>query len=226
MFSNYLKISIRNLLKHKSFALINILGLALGLMCFFIITQFVISEIGYDTYHKNGDRLYRVSVESEILKSSESWKGALSSILWGPALVKDYPEIENYTRLMKSWEPLTVEIDEHRMSLDNIYFAENSLFDLFSWDLISGDLSSIFDNPYNIVLTNRIAHTYFGNENPIGKTIMLILEDRNEQGRLVESKVRMTVTGVMADVYPKTHVKPEVLVSFITLNELILLKFL
>jgi len=81
MFKNFLKISIRNLLKHKSFALINILGLALGMMCCIIITKFVISEVGYDTYHENGDRLYRVSIESELIKSGESWKGALSPIL-------------------------------------------------------------------------------------------------------------------------------------------------
>jgi len=219
MFKNYLKISIRNLLKHKSFAVINILGLALGMTCCIIITKYVISEVGYDTYFKNCDRLFRVSIESEMLKSGESWKGALSPILWGPALVNEYPELVNYTRLMKSWEPLTLEVKNNRTQQDNIYFAENSLFDLFNWDLIIGDATNIFNDPYNIVLSNRIARTYFGDEDPIGQTIMLILEDRNEQGRIVESKIQMTVTGVMADVYPKTHVKPEVLVSFITLND-------
>ena len=99
MFRNYLKISFRNLMKHKSFALINIFGLALGLTCCIIITKFVMSETGYDTYHKNGERLYRVSIESEMLKSGESWKGAMSPILWGPALVKEYPEIETASRM-------------------------------------------------------------------------------------------------------------------------------
>ncbi|MFC2088083.1 ABC transporter permease [Calditrichota bacterium] len=219
MFKNYLKISIRNLHKHKSFTLINILGLALGMMCCIIITKFIISEVGYDSYHFNGDRLYRVSIESEVLKSGESWKGALSPILWGPALAREYPGIENYTRLMKSWEPLTFEINDQRVQQDNIYFAENSLFDLFNWDLTSGNPSTIFNNPNSIVLTDRLANTYFGNENPIGKTIVLVLTDRDEQGHMVESKIQMTVTGVMADVYPKTHMKPELLVSFTTLND-------
>jgi putative ABC transport system permease protein len=219
MFKNYLKIAFRNIKRNKSFALINIIGLALGLTCCIIITKFVISEVGYDTYHKNVDRLYRVSIESELLKSGKSWKGAMSPILWGPALVKEYPEIESYTRLMKSWEPLTFDINGNRLQQNNIYFAENSLFNLFNWDLISGEASSVFNNPYNIVLTNRIAHSYFGSKNPIGKTVTLILENRDEHGRMIESKVQMTVTGVMADVYPKTHVKPEVLVSFVTLND-------
>ena len=219
MLKNYLKIAFRNLKRNKSFSLINIAGLALGLTCCIIITKFVISETGYDTYHKNVDRLYRVSIESEMLKSGESWKGALSPILWGPALLKEYPEVENYTRIMKSWEPLTFNIKNNHLQQDNIYFAENSLFDLFNWKLISGDAASVFSNPYNIVLTKQIARSYFGPENPIGKTITLILTDRNEQGSMVESKVQLTITGVMADVYPKTHMKPEVLISFVTLND-------
>ena len=170
MIRNYLKIAFRNIKRNKSFSLINIVGLALGLACCIIITKFVISEVGYDSYHKNGDRLYRVSIKSEMLKSGESWKGALSPILWGPALVKEYPEIETYTRLMKSWEPLTFDIKNNRLQQDNVYFAENSLFDLFNWDLISGDASCVFNNPYNVVLTERIARSYFGAENPIGKS--------------------------------------------------------
>jgi len=219
MFRNYLKISVRNLLKHKSFALINILGLALGLTCCIIITKFVISETGYDTYHEKGNRIYRVSIESEMIKSGESWKGALSPILWGPALKKEYPDIENYTRIMKSWESLTFDIADSRFEQDNIYFAENSLFDLFNWDLINGDASSVFNNPYSVVLAEQTARKYFGDDNPVGKRVMLILEERDEQGRIVESEVEMTVTGIMADIHPKTHLKPEVLVSFVTLND-------
>jgi len=219
MLKNYFKIAVRNLKRNKLFSLINIFGLALGLTCCIITIKFVISETGYDTYHNNGDRLYRISVESEMLKSGESWKGALSPILWGPALVKEYPEVENCTRLMKSWEPQTFDINNNRIQQDNIYFAENSLFDLFNWELISGDPSAVFNDPNKVVLTKRIAKSYFGDENPMGKTIMLIMSERDEKGIIVESKVTLTVNGIMADVYPKTHVKPEVLISFITLND-------
>jgi len=219
MLKNYLKISVRNLKRNKLFSLINILGLALGLTCCLVTTKFLISETGYDAHHKNGDRLYRVSIESEMLKSGESWKGALSPILWGPALVKEYPEVENYTRLMKSWEPLTFDIKNNRLQQDNIYFAENSLFDLFNWELINGDPSTVFNDPNKVVLSKQIAHSYFGQENPIGKTITLILSERDEKGIIVESKVLLTVAGIMDDVYPKTHVKPEVLISFVTLND-------
>ena len=219
MFNNYLKIALRNIKKQKIYSFINVFGLALGLMCCIIISQFVISEIGYDTYHQNGDRLYRVTTISEMLSTGESWKNALSSILWGPAMKKDYPEVENFTRIVKSWESLPVELNNHRILQDDVYYAENSLFELFNWDLIAGDASTVFDHPYNIVLTKKTAEKYFGEENPLGKNLMLIFQQRNERGRIYEQKVQATITGVMADVPLKTHIKPEVLISFITLND-------
>lgn len=220
MFKNYLKIALRNLKKQKIYSFINVFGLALGLMCCIIISQFVISEIGFDTYHSNGDRLYRVSTISEMLSSGEKWKNALSSILWGPAMNRDFPEVENFTRIVKSWEPLPVELNNHRILLDNVYYAENSLFELFNWNLLAGDFRTVFDHPYNIVLTEKTAKKYFRDENPIGKNLLLVFQQRNEQGQTYEQKVQATITGIMADVPLKTHIKPEVLISFITLNDL------
>ena len=219
MFKNYIKIALRNIKKQKIYSFINVFGLALGLMCCIIISQFVISEIGYDTYHQNGDRLYRVTTISEMLSTGNSWKNALSSILWGPAMQKDYPEVENFTRIVKSWEPLPIELNDHRILQDNVYYAENSLFELFNWNLISGDASTVFDHPYNIVLTEKTAKKYFGNENPVGKNLLLVFQKRNEQGQIYEQKVPATITGIMSDVPLKSHIKPEVLISFITLND-------
>ena len=219
MFKNYLKIALRNIKKQKIYSFINVFSLALGLMCCIIISQFVISEIGYDTYHQNGDRLYRVTTISEMQSTGNSWKNALSSILWGPAMQKDYPEVENFTRIVKSWEPLPIELNDHRILQDNVYYAENSLFELFNWNLISGDASTVFDHPYNIVLTEKTAKKYFGNENPVGKNLLLVFQKRNEQGQIYEQKVPATITGIMSDVPLKSHIKPEVLISFITLND-------
>lgn len=219
MFQNYLKIALRNIIKQKIHSFINVFGLALGLMCCIIISQFVISEIGYDTYHQNGDRLYRVSTISEMLSTGEKWKNAFSSILWGPAMQKDFPEVENFTRIVKSWESLPVELKNHQILQDNVYYAENSLFELFNWNLIAGDARTVFDHPYNIVLTEKTAQKYFGDENPLGKNLMLVFQQRNEHGQTYEQKTQATISGIMTDVPLKTHIKPEVLISFITLND-------
>ncbi len=219
MFKNFLKIALRNIKKQKTHSFISVFGLALGLTCCIIISQFVISEIGYDTYHQNGDRLYRVTTISEMLSTGERWKNAFSSILWGPAMKKDFPEVENFTRIVKSWESLPIELNNHRILQDDIYYAENSLFELFNWNLIAGDASTVFNHPYNIVLTEKTAKKYFGDENPLDKNLMLVFQQRNEQGHQYEKKVQATISGIMADVPLKTHIKPQVLISFITLND-------
>ncbi|MCI0511795.1 ABC transporter permease [candidate division KSB1 bacterium] len=219
MFKNYLKIAFRNMNRQKIITVINILSLALGLMCCILIAQYVISESGFDTYHRNGDRLFRVTTISEVISTGEKWKNAFSSLLWGPAMKKDYPEIENFTRIVKSWEPLPIEINDQRVQQDNIYYAENSLFDFFDWRLIAGDARTVFDHPYHIVLTETSARKYFGAENPLGKSLTLVIQQQNEQGQSYEQKIQATISGIMADVPFKTHLKPEVLISFITLNE-------
>src|SRR5512145_893865 len=100
MLKNYLKIAFRNLLRHKAFTLINISGLAIGLACCIIILMFVRGQTGYDQYHENKDRLYRLTLKVEGLKTGSVWRSTMSSILWGPALKKDYPEIQQFARVM------------------------------------------------------------------------------------------------------------------------------
>jgi len=219
MFKNYLKFSFRNLLRQKTYSIVNILGLALGLSCCIIIFKFVLSEVGYDAYHPHGDRLYRVTTITEMLSSGERWNNALSSILWGPAMKKDFPEVENFSRIVKAWEPMTLEMENIRYQQDNVYYAENSLFDLFNWELVAGDVKHVFDTPYSIVMTERTAKKYFGEEPPLGKQMTLVVQERNEIGQSIERKISLTISAIMADVHPKTHLKPEILVSFITLND-------
>jgi len=218
MLKNYLKMTARNFIKHKTFTFINIVGLAIGMTCCIVIFKFVRGETGYDTYHPHCDRLYRITVASEILSSGGTSTGALSSPLWAPAMQKRFPEIENTTRMVFSFEPLLFEIGDNRINQDNVYYTESSVFDLFGWDLIAGDPQKVFDDPNGVVLTERSARKYFGEKHPVGRTITLVQQERNSEGKIEEKRVPLIVTGLMSDVPQKTHVKPEVLISFITLN--------
>ena len=120
MLKNYLKMTARNFIKHKTFTFINIVGLAIGMTCCIVIFKFVRGETGYDTYHPHCDRLYRITVASEILSSGGTSTGALSSPLWAPAMQKRFPEIENTTRMVFSFEPLLFEIGDNRINQDNV----------------------------------------------------------------------------------------------------------
>ncbi|MGH7451653.1 MAG: ABC transporter permease, partial [bacterium] len=221
MLKNYLKIALRNLLRHKAFTLINISGLAIGLACCIIILMFVRSQTGYDQYHANKERLYRLTLEVERLKIGEVWRSATSSILWGPALKKDYPEIEAFCRVMSASdeEPTVFKVGEKEFTERKAVFADASAFALFTWPLITGDPQHVLREPFSVVLNASTARKYFGSDNPIGKVLVNESERTNEKGETVKTTHQYKVTGVMADLPHKSHLKPDVVISFITLNQ-------
>lgn len=221
MLGNYVKIAIRNFRKHVGFTAINVIGLALGMACCIIIVTFILHETGFDNGIPDSDRLFRVTVESEVLATGVKSKGALSSLLWAPAMKRAYPEITDYTRFLKSWEPLPLVRENVRIVQDNIFYTESNTFRLMGWPLISGDPGSVFSNPSDVVLSESSVIKYFGDEDPIGKELILIREDRDENGRAVDVRIPLTVTGIMSDIPRKSHIRPEVLISFRMLNDLL-----
>lgn len=100
MLKNYFKIAWRNLLRHKAFTLINLSGLAIGLACCIIILMFVRSQTGPDEHYAYKDRLFRLTLKVEGLNTGNVWRSATSSIVWAPALKRDYPEVEAFCRVM------------------------------------------------------------------------------------------------------------------------------
>src|SRR5215207_3512154 len=97
MFKNYFKVAWRNLVKNKTFSVINILGLAIGLCCFLLIALYVIDELSFDRFYKNADRIYRI--HSDIRFGGSDLKVAVTSDMMGQVLKKDYPQVEQYTRI-------------------------------------------------------------------------------------------------------------------------------
>jgi len=204
MLKNYITIALRNLLRQKGFAIINILGLTIGLTVSALIILYIVHELGYDRFHENAYRIYRVAIKGEI--SGQAIDVAVSSPPFGPALVSDYPEVVDYTRVNPPHNSLFAFGDEKYYE-DDILFADSSFFKLFTIPLLYGDPESALEDSRSIVLTESVARKYFGDEYPVGKVLRY-----NDQADL-------TVTGVCEDYPDNSHFTFQALISYSTLVE-------
>jgi putative ABC transport system permease protein len=164
MFRNYLKIALRNMKRHKTFSIINISGLVVGLTCFILIFLYVRYERSYDTFHENSDRIFRVTIQDPGNDTFASSPAALA-----PTLMDEFPEVRAATRFSPVDRLLLTK--EDKSFYERGLFADEYFFDVFSFLLIRGNKKRILDNPDSIVISKRIAMKFFGNENPVGKTL-------------------------------------------------------
>lgn len=199
MFKNYFITSIRSLMRSKGFSMINIIGLAVGLATFSLISFYVYHELSFDRYHKNADRIFRVvenlRTENELLLQS------VSSPPMGPRMLKDFPEVESYVRFQK-WN-LLAERNGVSFYEPDCYIADSTVFDIFSFNLLKGDKKSALREPFSIILTETMAKKYFGNEDPVGQSLKMDYD-------------HYKVTGVMEDVPENSHFRFSNLISFST----------
>jgi putative ABC transport system permease protein len=185
MFDNYIKVAIRNLWRYKSFSLINLGGLALGMACFILIMLWVQDELTYDQFHRQKDHLFIVMNQEEGEKGMEGGTTipyALASIMTG-----EVPEIISFTRYQRrKWlETTMLRYGEKKFYEDNFFLADSSFFKLFTFKFIAGNPATTLSNPNSVVITEQIAQKYFGNSDPINK--VLNYNNRND----------LTVTGVI-----------------------------
>ncbi len=202
MFKNYFKIAWRNLLKNKSYSIINIGGLAIGLACFLLIAIFISNELSYDTYHEKKDSIYRVIHHSNADNTDDAWVWGNAPI--GPALKSDFPEIIEKAQF-SGRSDILLEYNNRKFQEGECFYADASVFNVFSWPLLNGDAKTALEAPYSIVLTETTAKKYFGNENPVGKTIEGI------GGRAADGTY--TVTGIIKDIPQNSHFDFDVLMS-------------
>lgn len=208
MFRNYIIIAFRNLKKHKGYTLINISGLAIGLACSIAVLVFVRSENTFDNYHENKENIYRISTEFEVISGGTNTNQAVSSILWGPTLKKDYPEVVDYVRfvpLANESNPWVFYYENNSFSEHEILYTDPSVFSVFSWDLIQGDPATILTEPSTMVITQSMARKYFAGENPVGKTIAIDPRQRDNEGNMLTETYDYTVVGVVRDVPDNSH---------------------
>jgi putative ABC transport system permease protein len=181
MIKSYLRIAWRNLLKHKSFSLVNIFGLAIGIAACLVIFIYVRHELTFDQYNKNAERIARITATVHAPESDIAM--APSPALLAPTLQKEYPEVETATRLERSRE--TVRLNNDYIREEDFYRADQAVFTVFSFELLEGTLTGVLDKPNSIVITSRIAKKYFGNTSPIGKVMVC-----NNENRLVMAVVK------------------------------------
>jgi putative ABC transport system permease protein len=210
MLKNYIKIALRNLLNNKTYSLINISGLAIGIACFMLIYLFVKDELGYDKFNSKADRIYRLTEKIEL----EGQGGEFSSSNPFPvmkAMLTDYPQyIEEGVRLFNFQQPsLILEYGDSKFNEKHIYFADSTFFKIFDFPLKSGDKNTALANPNSIILTKELAHKYFGNENPVGKTIIF------------EVNFNLLITGVFDELPSQSHFNFDCLISFSTVTQII-----
>ena len=203
MLKNYLTIAYRNLLKNKVFSLINILGLAIGMAACLLILQYVSFELSYDEFHERGDQIYRIRYDytprPDLLYSYATTYAGV-----GPRIQELFPGVIAYTRL--HLERALVSYGETTFEESQLCLADASFFQLFSYPLLEGNPDLVLKEPNTAVFSQSAVKKYFGEEDPVGKTVLL------------EGRVPVVVTGVMKDMPANSHLKLDVLISFSTLN--------
>jgi putative ABC transport system permease protein len=169
MFNNFFKIAVRNLIKNKIYSFINIAGLAIGFLCFTLIFIFIKNELRYDTFHKNADQIYRpVEIQHEPGVGTQHVAVTMGPL--APALKNDFPEIINATRIYRLWN-VFFKVGENGYYESGTCLVDPDMFDIFTIPFIKGDPATALDEPNNLVITQEIASKFFGDEDPIGKTI-------------------------------------------------------
>ncbi len=204
MWISYLKTAIRNIQKSPFYAILNILGLTTGLTAFIFILIYVNDELSYDKHYINHQNIYRIESEFEVSSKHDNF--AVVPIPLGPALQLEYPEIKNIVRF-DNVNNTTFRYGDKEYYEDRFFYTDSTVFDVFSHELLIGDLNKALVEPNSVVLTDRIAKKYFGNENPIGKVIESADGDQYK------------VTAVIKNLPLNTHLKYDALISMSTLSE-------
>ena len=201
MILNYLKIAWRNLLKNKTFSLINISGLAIGFSSFMLIGLYVLDEISYDRFHEKADRIYRVN--ADIRFGGTDLHLATSPDPIGEVLKKDYPQVEQYVRIYASEGSKFFKKENEYIRESDIAYVDSTFFDVFTFPIIAGNPKTALDKPNTIVISESAAQKYFGTTNVLGKSL--------EVG--ITEKTLYTVTAVMKDMPQNAHFHFEMLFS-------------
>jgi putative ABC transport system permease protein len=205
MFKNYIKTAFRNIKRHKGYSFINIFGLAVGMTVCLLMLMYVVNETSYDDFHKKGDRIYRISLDWGKEGSRMKFAGTMPAV--APALNSEIPEVEVAARVRYNDEMIILNSQNEKIKESGIFHADPEIFEIFSWQMLKGNPVSALKDPFSIVVSQKIAKKYFGNDEPIGQTL-------NIDGHPYR------VTGLLKDLPSNTHLHCEILISYSTIHSL------
>lgn len=205
MLKNYIKIALRNLNKNKSYAFINIFGLAVGMGCCILIAMYSRSELSFDTFHKNADRIVAVGSDGSFFGKMLSTPYPLAS-----ALEDEIPSVKKAVRLNTAGKLNLSRDGQNFVEIEHGTYTEPAFFNIFSFNLVRGDSSQALSSPNSIVLTPEASHQLFGDENPLGKSLYWQKRDTTEM---------LQVTGIVQGAPRNSTIKFGALISFNTMDK-------
>lgn len=189
MLKSYLKVAIRNLIKHKGYSFINIAGLAAGMTCCLFIFLYVQNELSYDRFNERADRIYRVALDRRYPTNEVQWASVAPGVKDG--LLTSFPEITKATRL--SHFAAVVSSGEKKINEEKLFFVDPEFFEIFTFPLREGDPIGALENPNSVVISVAAARKYFGTDDPLGKVLTI-----GHSGDFI-------VSGVAADLPVNSH---------------------
>ncbi|HLX92938.1 MAG TPA: ABC transporter permease [Puia sp.] len=205
MLKNYIKIAFRNLLRYKVISSINLFGLMVGLTCCLLILAYILNELSYDRFNKNANRIYRVTRTFNNQDGNVSLRLSTISPPFAPYLLNDFPDIEKMTRILNNGYVAVRYKD--KLFNEDVFFADENLFDVFSVKLMEGNPANALSVPFTVMLDEPMAKKYFGNEDPLNKSVRF------------NNQFDLKVSGVFKPFPPNSHIHPEFLIAFNTLND-------
>jgi len=207
MIRNYLTSALRNFARHKFISFINIFGLTVGLTCCLLILTYIINERSYDKFNKNANDIYRVTRTFYSSPGVENLHLSAVAPPFGPLLQNALPDIKEITRVLPNGTT-ALRYNDKLFNEKNAFFADENFFDLFNVPLIKGNPHRALLEPYSVMMTEAIAKKYFGDADPINKSISLNNGEHD-----------FKITGIFKAFPANAHMHPEILMSFNTLKD-------
>ena len=203
MLTNLFKQSTRSFKRQRSYVIINITGLSLGIACSLLIALYIFNEASYDRYNENKDRIYNIA--TNFLVGGEESTDAMSPYIIGPTMLREIPEVEDFLRMKRYYGANTVIYNNQEFSEEYIIEADSSFFSFFTIPVLAGNKSELLNAPGKVVLSASLARKIFGSTNPVDKVL-----------RLGKDTVSYIVSGVMDDVPGNSHFRAGMLISMMS----------
>ncbi|MBD3166510.1 FtsX-like permease family protein [bacterium] len=208
MLPHLLKIALRNLAKQRAYALINVIGLAVGLASCILIALWVMDEISYDSHHDGADRIYRLSRDFRTQSGEVSLHLGNLAPPFGRHLMNEFPEVDVTRISYWGWDGIVLDTGTKKQTVSNFFFGDSTLWDVFTLPMVHGNPETALDAPFKVVLSESVARQLYGDINPVGSELRVIDDE----------SYTIQVTGVFEDMPHNVHNRYEVIASQATVG--------